>query len=225
MRMTSVPVTIDADGAQLDGELAISRGTRKLVVFVHGSGSSRMSPRNRTIAEALQDREIGTLLFDLGIPPSPRFDIDVHAARVTSALRWILHLPVVRDARIGLFGSSTGAAAALVAAAELGDQIFAVVSRGGSPDLAGAALARVRAPTVLIVGGADREVLARNRSALALLQCPRALHVVEGAGHLFEERGALADVIQVAARWFDEQLAARPPVWPVGPGSTAQAQR
>lgn len=224
MRMTSIPVTIDAAGIELPGELAMSTGTRKFVVFVHGSGSSRMSPRNRIVAEALQDRGFGTLLFDIEIP-GRHFDLDLHAERVIAALRWLGRLAVVGDARIGLFGADTGAAAALVAAAELRDTVFAVVSRGGRPDLAGDALAGVRAPTVLIVGGEDREVLAHNRQALSQLPCPRALHVVEGAGHRFEERGALADVIEVAAHWFAEHLAERPPVWAVGPSSAAEAQR
>jgi pimeloyl-ACP methyl ester carboxylesterase len=225
MRMTSVPVTIDAGDTELAGELAFATGTRKLVVFVHGSGSNRMSPRNRYIAEALQERGIGTLLFDLGIPGYPRFDLGLHAEHVTSALRWLVGNPELRDARIGLFGAGTGAAAALVAAGELREQVYAVASRGGRPDLAGSALPRVRAPTVLIVGGADRDVLALNRLALARLRCPRALHVVEGAGPQFDERGALADVIEVAAHWFAEHLAERPPVWAVGPSTGAEAQR
>lgn len=224
MRMISTPVTIEAGAARLAGELAITPGTRQLAVFVHGSDSTRMSPRNRRIAEALQERGIGTLLFDLRTDEELdadgplQFDLDLLADRVTGVLRWLASRESMHDVRMGVVSEGTGTAVALVAAANARDLVGAVVARAGRAGLAGDALLTVQAPALLIVGGADREALADNRRALARLVCPRALHVVEGAGRLFDERGALADVIEVTAHWLGGQLAARPPAWPVGAG-------
>lgn len=227
-------VAIDAAGTGLSGDFAISPTTRGLVVFVHGSGSSRTSPRNRYVASALGDAGLGTLLFDLltreeehseRVTRHLRFDIGLLAKRVTSTLQWLGRRPDLRDVPIGLFGASTGAAAALVAAAQMPELVSAVVSRGGRPDLAGGALSIVQAPTLLVVGADDRDVLALNRDALARLRCPRALHVVEGAGHLFEEPGALDDVIEVTTRWFQDHLVTRPHAWQVGPGPAYQKGR
>jgi putative phosphoribosyl transferase len=186
------------------------------VVFAHGSGSSRHSPRNRRVAEALRERSLCTLLLDLlGAEEAEDrrlvFDIDLLAERVGMALDWLVARPGAGHLRIGLFGASTGAAAALQAAARRPGQVAAVVSRGGRPDLAGPHLARVRAPTLLVVGGADTEVLALNRGALRQLQCEKRLEIVPGATHLFEEPGALEAVAQLAADWFAAHLTWRRP--------------
>jgi pimeloyl-ACP methyl ester carboxylesterase len=224
MRMNSTPVTIAAGTAQLAGELALEPGTRQLAVFIHGSDSTRMSPRNRRIAEALQGRGIGTLLFDLRTDEeldadgTLQFDLDHLADRVAGVLRWLASREDMRDVRIGIASEGTGAAVALVAAAKARELVGAVVARAGRAEMVGDVLPIVPAPTLLIVGATDRESLADNRRALAKLACPRALHVVEGAGRLFDERGALADVIEVTAHWLGGQLAARPQAWPVGAG-------
>ena len=196
---------------RLAGELCAVPGTRGLVVFAHGSGSSRRSRRNREVALSLQHRRMSTLLFDLLTPEedgdrSKVFDIELLASRVLQALD-----AVHADAHsmpIGLFGASTGAAAALVAAARRPQDVQAVVSRGGRPDLAGNALPQVRAPTLLIVGAADLEVLQLNRAALARMQCERRLDLVPRATHLFEEAGTLETVAQLAADWFETHLVA-----------------
>ena len=204
--------------------------TRQLAVFIHGSDSTRMSPRNRRIAEALQERGIGSLLFDLrsdeelDANATLRFNLNLLADRVVGVLRWLASLEVMRDVRLGAVTEGTGTSVALVAATKARDLVGAVVARAGRAELAGEALYVVQAPTLLIVGAIDREALADNRRALARLPCPRALHVVEGAGRLFDERGALADVIEVTAHWLGGQLAARPQAWPVGAGS-ARPQR
>jgi putative phosphoribosyl transferase len=225
---------IDTSGIRLIGDLALPAGSRQLVVFVHGSGSSRLSPRNTYVAEALQEAGLGTLLFDLLTPEEEhaehltrhlRFDIALLSKRVTATLGWLQRKPELAETSIGLFGASTGAAAALVAAAQLPDVVSAVVSRGGRPDLADAALEHVQASTLLIVGGDDREVLRLNRAALARLHSPRALHVVEHAGHLFEEPGALDDVVRVARQWFVDNLVARPRAWQVGPAAAPRSKR
>ncbi|HEX5741821.1 MAG TPA: alpha/beta fold hydrolase [Pilimelia sp.] len=188
-----------------------------VVVFAHGSGSSRHSPRNRAVAAALRRHGLATLLADLLTAAEEeadvrggghlRFDIDLLARRVAGILDWLPGQPRLGPLPVALFGASTGAAAALVAAAERPARVRAVVSRGGRPDLAGAALARVRAPTLLIVGGADTAVLALNEEASRKLGGPWALHVVDGATHLFEEPGALAEVAEVAAAWLGDRLA------------------
>jgi len=178
-----------------------------LVVFAHGSGSSRLSPRNEFVASFLRERRIGTLLFDLltDVEATDRgkvFDIELLAARLCDALDWILAKGGLGAIPIGLFGASTGAAAALVAAARRPTHIAAVVSRGGRPDLARESLALVGAPTLLIVGGDDQEVLRLNRDALHVMRCEKKLEVIAGATHLFEEPGALAHVADLAAGWF-----------------------
>ncbi|MBS0518389.1 MAG: dienelactone hydrolase family protein [Proteobacteria bacterium] len=193
----------------LPGTLRLPMGAKALVVFAHGSGSSRFSPRNIAVAEAFARAGIATLLFDLLTPQEEEdranvFDIPLLAGRVVDAVRWLESDGATRGLPIGLFGASTGAAAALSAAATLGARVRAVVSRGGRPDLAGEALTQVRAPTLLIVGGADDVVLALNRRALARLTCPKALEIVPGATHLFPEKGALEAVIGHALRWFQQ---------------------
>jgi dienelactone hydrolase len=187
-------------------------------LFAHGSGSSRFSPRNRYVASVLQSAGLGTLLMDLltaeeeqrdDLTGELRFDIDLLAMRVVRAVDWLARAEDTRGLRIGCFGSSTGAAAALVAAAERPNEVAAVVSRGGRPDLAAPSLPRVRAPTLLIVGGSDYEVLELNREALAQLSCEKELTIVRGATHLFEEPGALARVATLAAEWFSRHLPLR----------------
>jgi len=196
----------------LGGTLNLPDGADALVVFAHGSGSSRFSPRNRAVAEALNQRGIATLLFDLLVPAEEGdrrnvFDIPLLAERLALVVRWIDGEDDLAGLPLGLFGASTGAAAALVAAARLGDRIGAVVSRGGRPDLAGDALEQVTVPTLLIVGGADFGVIELNEDAFARLAGPKELEIVPGATHLFEEPGALEAVMEVAARWFERWLA------------------
>lgn len=196
-------------GGGLVGDLSVPDGARAVVVFAHGSGSSRHSPRNRSVAAHLRDRGLGTLLVDLLTPEEGQdrrlvFDID----RLTGRLVGIvdeLHAELP-DTRIGLFGASTGAAGALATAARRPELVAAVVSRGGRPDLAGAALDLVIAPTLLVVGGEDHAVLALNRDALARLPADSALQIVPGATHLFEEPGALDEVVRIAADWFERHL-------------------
>jgi putative phosphoribosyl transferase len=199
----------------LAGTLRIPRAAHAVVLFAHGSGSSRFSPRNRAVANALNGQGFATLLFDLLTEQEEAdranvFDIPLLAGRLVDAMRWLERDPFAGGVPLGLFGASTGAAAALVAAANTGDRVDAVVSRGGRPDLAGAALSRIRTPTLLIVGGADTVVIELNEQALAQLQGPKALEIVPGASHLFPEPGALEAVIDHAARWFKRYLAAAP---------------
>ena len=199
----------------LPGTLCLPSKAGGIVVFVHGSGSSRLSPRNVAVAEALNSQGFATLLFDLLHPEeeadrSNVFDIPLLAERLIAVVGWVDGNPQLRDLPVGLFGASTGAAAALVAAAALGDRIGAVVSRGGRPDLADAALEQVRAPTLLIVGGADFGVIELNEQAFARLQSARALEIVPGASHLFPERGAMQAVIDHAGRWFAQHLHVAP---------------
>ena len=195
----------------LPGTLRIPRDAKAIVVFVHGSGSSRFSPRNITVAEALTAAGYATLLFDLLTSDEATdqrniFDIFSLAHRLIDAVRWLDGDPVWTGRKLGLFGASTGAAAALVAAAHLGHRIGAVVSRGGRPDLAGDALDQVRTPTLLIVGGADHEVIKLNRLALVRLTAAKSLVIVPGATHLFPEKGALEAVIEHATSWFAHHL-------------------
>lgn len=185
-----------------------------LVAFAHGSGSSRLSPRNRAVAEALNAQGMATLLFNLLTEEEEAdranvFDIPLLAARVADAADWLGREESTAALPTGLFGASTGAAAALVAAAGLGDRIKAIVSRGGRPDLAADVLDRIHTPTLLIVGGMDREVLELNRRALARLRGPKSLEIVEAASHLFPEPGALEAVIAHAIRWFERYLGSR----------------
>jgi putative phosphoribosyl transferase len=209
-------VVIQAGTAALEGDLTLPNDARGLVVFAHGSGSSRHSPRNRFVAERLHQAGLATLLIDLltaseeaedAHSGAHRFDIGLLAGRVDSALEWAAVTPAVGTLPIGLFGASTGAAAALVAAADRPQQVRAVVSRGGRPDMAGERLAEVAAAVLLIVGGDDHQVLDLNRSAAAALPRRPGLEVVPGAGHLFEEPGTLERVAELAAAWFADTLA------------------
>lgn len=195
----------------LPGDLVIPPQATGLVMFVHGSGSGRQSPRNRWVAAALQQHHLATLLFDLlteeeAQDPSLVFNIALLGQRVLEAIHWTGHHPDLAHLRLGLFGASTGAAAALAAAAVRPDRVAAVVSRGGRPDLAMDCLPGVQAATLLIVGGLDTEVLALNRQALRQLNTPKRLEVVPGASHLFEEPGALGSVAVFAASWFEQYL-------------------
>jgi pimeloyl-ACP methyl ester carboxylesterase len=199
---------------RLPGNLHVPAGASALVVFAHGSGSSRLSPRNRAVAEALNGHGMATLLFDLLTPDEEQdrvnvFDIPLLAERLVDAVCWIERQTELARLPLGLFGASTGAAAALVAAAHLGTRVGAVVSRGGRPDLANAALDMVAAPTLLIVGGLDDVVIELNEKALARLKAEKALQIVPDASHLFPEPGALDAVIALAAQWFKTHLAAR----------------
>jgi putative phosphoribosyl transferase len=207
-------VRIHAGETYLTGDLAVPLTAEQLVIFAHGSGSSRLSPRNRRVAQGLRDGGIATLLLDLLTEDEARdrravFDIDLLADRLEATLAWTRMDPRTHHLRLGLFGASTGAAAALVAAARCPDLVGSVVSRGGRPDLARTWLPIVKAPTLLIVGGDDVEVLRLNREALTRLHCPCALEVVPGAGHLFEEPGALDHVMVRARDWFARSLTAR----------------
>jgi dienelactone hydrolase len=208
-------VRIAAGRATLEGDLNIPEGARGIVLFAHGSGSSRHSPRNRHVAQQLNQAQLATLLVDLLTAEEEaidlrtaqlRFDIGLLAARLAAVTDWLVQYPDTRLLRIGYFGASTGAAAALVAAAERPAAIGAVVSRGGRPDLAGPHLPRVRAPTLLIVGGNDFQVIEMNRAAFAQLRCEKELVIVAGATHLFEEPGALDQVAQLAQEWFQKHL-------------------
>lgn len=198
---------------QLEGILTIPEPVMGLVIFAHGSGSSRLSPRNTYVAERLQNRGMATLLFDLLTEDEASdrrnvFHVPLLASRLEEAVSWTCCDPETAGLPIGLFGASTGSAAALVAAAA-NPAIAAVVSRGGRPDLAGDALSQIRAPTLLIVGGADTGVLELNQDAFARLNCVKQLHVVPEATHLFEEPGALDEVVRVAGDWFALHLQAR----------------
>jgi putative phosphoribosyl transferase len=205
-------VTIPVDGIGVEGHLHVPAGARGVVVFAHGSGSSRHSPRNRYVARVLQEAGLGTLLMDLLSSAEERerstvFDIPLLAGRLIAATEWLRGRTDTASCRIGYFGASTGAAAALWAAAEPGSPVAAVVSRGGRPDLAGARLGLVRAPTLLVVGGNDLAVLDLNRRARAqLVNCPSELVVVDGATHLFEEPGTLAEAAAAARDWFVQHL-------------------
>ncbi len=205
-------VHIPADAIELDGELVLPPSATGVVLFAHGSGSSRFSPRNTFVAEVLQQRGIGSLLFDLLTRAedrdyATRFDIDLLTRRLLAATTWLQTNPQTQTLRVGYFGASTGAAAALQAAAEVGNKIAAVVSRGGRPDLAGeTALSQVTAPTLLIVGSADYGVIELNQQAYALLHCEKKLTLIPGATHLFEEPGTLEHAADSAADWFAQRL-------------------
>jgi len=203
-------VTITGDSVALEGMLGMPPKAPGIVLFAHGSGSSRLSPRNNYVARALRSAGLATLLMDLLTEEedrvyATRFDIGLLTRRLVAATRWIGKQPQTRRLSVGYFGASTGAAAALDAAAELGSAIGAVVSRGGRPDLA-ESLDQVRAPTLLIVGGLDTEVIALNRQAYAQLRAEKELTIVPGATHLFEEPGTLEQVADLAARWFTRRL-------------------
>jgi len=199
---------------QLEGILTVPEPAIGLVIFAHGSGSSRLSPRNTYVAERLQERGIATLLFDLLTEEEADdrrnvFYVPLLASRLEEALVWSREDPDTAALPVGLFGASTGSAAALVTAAQNPSEIAAIVSRGGRPDMAGEALAQIRAPTLLIVGGADTVVLELNEDAYAALNCTKHLHVVPGATHLFEEPGALDKVVEAAGDWFAQHLGAK----------------
>lgn len=215
MRGTVTEIQIPAGRVTLEGELSVPAEAKGLVLFAHGSGSSRHSPRNQFVAGVLQDAGIATLLFDLLTKAEEeedyytghlRFDIGLLAERLVHAARAMEHEPEVEHLKLGFFGSSTGGGAAVVAGAELGDKVGAVVSRGGRPDLAGKALRDVTAPTLLIVGGEDHVVIQLNEQALRALRCEKQLRIVAGASHLFEEPGTLDTVAHLAAEWFVEHL-------------------
>jgi putative phosphoribosyl transferase len=202
-------------GVLVPGDLTIPADPRGIVAFAHGSGSSRLSPRNRQVAQALNNDGFATLLFDLLTPEEELdranvFDIPLLGRRLAAATGWLRHQPETSRLPLGYFGASTGAAAALIAAADLGHQVSAVVSRGGRPDLAAPRLGEVRAPTLLIVGGLDTQVLELNRQAQRQLRCPNDLEVVAHATHLFEEPGTLEAVARLASDWFARHLAATP---------------
>ncbi len=208
-------VRLQAGQVELDGDLEVPAGAAGVVLFAHGSGSSRHSPRNRQVAAALRQAGLATLLLDLLTTAEEeldrataelRFDVGMLAERLVAAVDWLLAEAATAGLAVGAFGASTGAGAALVAAVERPQAVAAVVSRGGRPDLAGAALAQVRAPTLLIVGGRDRQVLDLNRAALAELPPSSRLEVVPDATHLFEEPGALDQVARLAAAWFTRHL-------------------
>lgn len=211
----TLPVQIVAGEAVLKGDLSVPADARSIVLFAHGSGSSRHSPRNQHVASVLQQGAIATLLLDLLTADEEasdfgtaefRFDTELLARRLLHASHWITQQHRLEDFAIGYFSASTGAAAALIAASKLPEKIAALVSRGGRPDLVGAALAGVRAPTLLIVGGEDCTVLDLNRKAMSQLRCENKLEIVAGATHLFEEPGALDEVAQLAREWFEKYL-------------------
>jgi putative phosphoribosyl transferase len=220
MTSTTASVTIPIDDGELHGDLVVPAGARGLVIFAHGSGSSRRSERNRAVARVLQHRDLATLLFDLltadeehadAVDAHLRFDIPLLARRLGIATDWVKRQPALRSLPLGYFGASTGAAAAIMVAAARAHEVAAVVSRGGRPELAGTALSQVRAPTLLIVGGADTAVLKLNREALAKIPALKQLAIIPDASHLFEERGALDEVARLAGAWLSTHLAAKQP--------------
>lgn len=217
-RVEERPARIPFEGTTLEADLAVPADARGMVLFAHGSGSSRFSQRNRTVARKLQDAGFATLLLDLLTPEEERaealtrhlrFDIEMLSVRLATVTNWAVAQRGLDALPVGYFGASTGAAAAIVAAAALPQIVGAVVSRGGRPDLAGSALQDVRAPTLLIVGGADTVVIGLNHDALSRLHCIARLEIVPGAGHLFEESGALEKVSDLARQWFTEYLVDR----------------
>ena len=210
-------VQIASGAATLAGELNVPASAQGVVLFAHGSGSSRHSQRNQFVARVIRAAGVGTLLFDLLTREEEavdiytrhlRFDIQLLAGRLVDATNWLKQSDELGRLRVGYFGASTGGGAALVAAAELGDEVGAVVSRGGRPDLAGEALPRVKAPTLLVVGGYDEPVIELNEEAYAQLRCEKELQIVPGATHLFEEPGTLEAVARRAAEWFQKHLQA-----------------
>ncbi len=210
-----IEVKIPIGSKQLTGDLTLPPDAKGIVLFAHGSGSSRMSPRNQLVARFLQDTQTATLLLDLLTPEEDsvdihtrewRFNIPLLTERLLSATDWISTFVETRHLTIGYFGASTGAAAALCAAAEMGTCVRALVSRGGRPDLAGQALSRVQCPSLFIVGGNDYGVIELNQHAFDLLQCQKKIELIPGATHLFEESGALEEVGRMASLWFSEYL-------------------
>ena len=213
-------VHISVDSAVIEGDLVIVEGSEGIVLFAHGSGSSRHSPRNRFVAQRLQEGNLSTLLADLLTREEEnmdmktarlRFDIDLLAGRVIGAIDWLKRRDQTKELKVGCFGSSTGAAAALIAAQKRTDHVEAVVSRGGRPALASVILPEVKAPTLLIVGGNDAAVLKMNEDALSRLRAERKLEIIPGATHLFNEPGALESVAQAAREWFQRFLSGQEP--------------
>jgi putative phosphoribosyl transferase len=214
-KVKALEVFIPVGSVALGGELIVPAKATGVVLFAHGSGSSRHSARNQFVARVIREAGVGTLLFDLLTPQEEsidaytaqlRFDIGLLARRLVSATTWLTVDKQRKELAVGYFGASTGGGAALVAAAELGGHVGAVVSRGGRPDLAGEALPFVTAPTLLIVGGRDYPVIEMNREAFAQLRCEKRLDIVPGAAHLFEEPGTLEQVARLAADWFVRHL-------------------
>ncbi len=216
LERAAIAVTIPIDGAELEATMAIPDAATGIVVFAHGSGSGRHSPRNRYVADALVQAGFGTLLLDLLTETEERydletgdlrFDVDRLAKRLVIAIDWLGEDQRARDLRVGTYGASTGAAAALIAAAKRADRVAAVVSRGGRPDLAKEALERVNVPTLLIVGERDPQVLDLNTQAAERMAAPATIEVVARAGHLFEEEAALERMAELTVDWFSEHLA------------------
>jgi dienelactone hydrolase len=212
---TEHPVIIPVNKVHLDGLLRVPKEAKGIVLFAHGSGSSRFSQRNQHVARVLNEAKLATLLFDLLTPAEEeidertrelRFDIPFLASRLISTTDWILKQPVIQNLAIGYFGASTGGGAALVAAAKESKVVEAIVSRGGRPDLAGDSVPLVKAPTLLIVGGYDEPVIAMNETAMANMTCIKKLEIVPGATHLFEEPGTLDEVACLAKAWFVQYL-------------------
>jgi dienelactone hydrolase len=204
-------IRIPVDSVTLEGNLVIPRSAKGIVLFSHGSGSSRLSPRNNFVAEVLQKAGLATLLFDLLTEEEDeiyetRFNIPLLTERLKATTHWLVQQKDLNSLKIGFFGSSTGAASALEAAATLGDKIKAVVSRGGRPDLAMDTLPQVKASTLLIVGGHDDEVIEMNETAFKKMECEKKLEIVPGATHLFEEPGTLEEVARLASVWFQKYL-------------------
>lgn len=222
MRLATAELRVPINGSELDADLRLPPRARGIVIFAHGSGSSRHSSRNQYVARVLEQRGLATLLIDLLTPEEEqidrhtahlRFDIPLLAGRLSGIVGWLKHQPETASLAIGLFGASTGGGAALMAAAADPDHVAAVVSRGGRPDLAGDALPHVTAPTLLIVGGHDEPVVEMNRDAMSHMRGKVALEIVPGATHLFEEPGALERVANFAGDWFSRHL--RPTVQPL----------
>lgn len=212
-------VLVNVNHEALEGNLEVPQGAQGIVLFAHGSGSSRHSPRNRYVAQILRTAGVGTLLIDLLTPEEEeidlrtrhlRFDIGLLASRLIAATDWLQQNSLTHHLKIGYFGASTGSAAALVAATERPESVGAIVSRGGRVDMAGSAIARVQAPTLLIVGGYDLPVIRWNEDALEQLPCEKQLKIVPHASHLFEEPGALEQVAQLASQWFKHYLISTP---------------
>ncbi len=208
-------VVVTTDSVRLEGNLVVPPTAQGIVIFVHGSGSSRHSPRNRYVAKVMQQAGLATLLFDLLTSEEERidqrtrhlrFDIGLLASRLIDTTNWLTQYPDTRNLKVGYFGASTGASAALIAAADKPQAVSAIVSRGGRPDLAGTALTRVQAPTLLIVGGHDVPVIAMNQEAMTQLRSEKQLQIVPKATHLFEEPGALEEVARLATQWFQRYL-------------------
>ncbi len=211
-------VQVPAGGVTLEGDLNVPQEPRGVVLFAHGSGSSRHSPRNQHVAHVLQEASIATLLLDLLTEDEEsldvetaqlRFDIGLLTKRLLDTTHWLMQQPQIEDIKLGYFGASTGAAAALMAASQASRDVGAVVCRGGRPDLAGSALSTVQAPTLLIVGAEDSTVLDLNRQAMSQLRCEKRLEIIPGATHLFEEPGALDEVARLARQWFEWHLGRR----------------